>query len=186
VAVLAIANGDYSVNIVLDPADVSEDTYLTSLITAARQYCEEYQNRAYITQTWEMSLQYFLNYEIEVPKGKLQTIDSITYKNSAGIVATLAENTGYVYSTRGVVGRITPPYGKWYPTFTPFPLDAIIITFTCGYGDAVDVPERVKQAMKLLISHWYENRVIMSDTKVAQDVRFTLEALLWIDRIVVI
>ena len=36
--------------------------------------------------------------------------------------------------------------------------DAVQITFTAGYGDAADVPAPIKQAMKLLISHWNENR----------------------------
>ena len=161
----------------------TEDTYLTSLITAAREYCEDFQSRAYITQTWELALPYF-PCEIKIPKGKLQAIDSITYKNSAGITETLAVTTDYVTSIRGIMGRVVPAYGKAWPSFTPFPLDAVIITFTCGYGSASDVPEKVKQAMKLLISHWFTNRVPVDQAMgSAKEVEFTLSALLWQDRI---
>jgi len=34
----------------------AEDVLISSLIKAARQYCENYQRRAYITQTWELWL----------------------------------------------------------------------------------------------------------------------------------
>ena len=162
----------------------TEDAYLTSLITAAREYCEDFQNRAYITQVWEMAMPYFPG-EIEIPKGKLQSIGSITYKNSAGVTATLTANTEYVVSARGILGRVVPAYGKAWPSFVPFPLDAVIITFTCGYGAASDVPEKVIQAMKLLISHWFNNRVPVDQALgSAKEVEFTISALLWQDRIV--
>jgi len=184
VGVLAIANGEYAVNVILNQGYTSEDTYLTSLITAAREYCEDFQGRAYITQSWELALPYFPS-EIEIPKGNLITVDSITYKNSAGITTPLTVAIDYITSIRGIVGRVVPTYGKSWPSFTPFPLDAVIVTFTCGYGAAADVPEKVIQAMKLLIAHWYENRAPLSRTMVVQkELSFTLSALLWMDRLV--
>lgn len=185
VGVLAVANGDYSANVILNQGYTAEDTYLTSLITVARQYCEDFQNRAYITQVWEMALPYFPGYEIEIPKGNLQTVDSITYKDSLGVTTALTVATDYVTSIRGIVGRVVPAYGKTWPSFTPFPLDAVIVTFTCGYGAAADVPEKVIQAMKLLISHWFTNRTPVDQAQGnAKEIEFTLSALLWQDRIV--
>ena len=32
-----------------------DDNYITSLIKTAREWCEDYQHRAYITQTWELN-----------------------------------------------------------------------------------------------------------------------------------
>ena len=184
VGVLAVANADYAANVILNQGYTSEDTYLTSLITAAREFCEGYQNRAYITQVWELAMPYF-PCEIEIPKGKLQTVDLITYKNSEGTTATLAANTDYVTSIRGILGRAVPAYGKSWPSFTPFPLDAVIVTFTAGYGTASDVPEKVIQAIKLLVSHWFTNRVPVDQALGnAKEISFTLSALLWQDRIV--
>ena len=184
VGVLAVANGDYAANVILNQGYTAEDTYLDSLITAARSYCEDFQGRAYITQTWEMALPCFYR-EIEIPKGNLQAVDSITYKNSLGVTATLTADTDYVTSIRGVVGRVVPAYGKIWPWFVSFPLDAVIVTFTCGYGTAADVPEKVIQAMKLLISHWFMNRTPVDQAMGnAKEISFTLSALLWMDRIV--
>lgn len=183
VGVLAAANGTYSVNIILNQSYTAEDNYLTSLITAARQYCEDFQNRAYITQVWEMAMPYFPGYEIEIPKGNLKTIDSITYKDSAGTITSVAA-ADYVTSVRGALGRVVPAYGKTWPVFTPYPLDAVVVTFTCGYGTAADVPEKIIQAMKLLISHWFENRIPVIIGTISKDLEFTLNALLWQDRLV--
>lgn len=175
-----------------------DDEYISFLITAAREYCENYQNRAYITQTWEMTLQKFpfdntdilndsfTNSIIEIPKGKLQTINSFTYKDLCGNIHNLTENIDYVVSTRGILGKICPPYGKIFPTTQLFPLDPVVINFTCGYGDSIKVPTRVKQAMYMLIAHWYENRITTTDLKVTGEIDFAVSALLSQDRIALV
>lgn len=187
VGVLQLANADYAVNVILNQGYSSEDVYLASLITAAREYCETYQNRAYITQVWEMAMDNFPDDVIEIPKGNLQTIDSVVYTNSAGTSTTLAVTTDYITSVRGVLGKTKPAYNKSWPSFTPHPFDAVVITFTAGYGTASQVPEKVIMAMKLLISHWFENRVPISQALGnAKEIEFTLSALLWQDRIVIL
>jgi len=161
-----------------------DDFYVYSLIVAARKYCENFQNRAYITQTWEMALDYWENKTVEIPKGNLQSITSIIYKDSAGISTTIS-SADYVVSTRGIVGRVTPTYSKSWPSFTPYPLDPIVIKFVCGYGTADDVPDTIKQAMYLLISHWWENRIPVSQTnQTSSEIAFTVSALLWQERII--
>lgn len=186
VAVVANAQADYSAEVQKQVGDTSEEAYLTALITAAREYCEGFQNRAYITQTWEASWDYWPCREIELPKGRLQTVDTVSYKNSDGVTTELTETTDYVYSTRGILGRLTQAYGKTWPSFTAFPLDAVVVEFTCGYGDtAASVPAKVIQAMKMLISHWYENRTPLTETGQApEEIAFAVSALLWMDRIV--
>ena len=185
-AVTANVQADYSVEVQKQVGDTSEETYLTALITSAREYCEDFQNRAYITQTWEASWDHWPCREIELPKGRLQTVDLVSYKNSGGVTSTLAATTDYVYSPRGILGRLTPAYGKTWPPFVPFPLDAIIVEFTCGYGGtAASVPAKVIQAMKMLISHWYVNRTPLSETGQApEEIAFAVSALLWMDRII--
>jgi uncharacterized phiE125 gp8 family phage protein len=41
-------------------------------------------------------------------------------------------------------------------------LAGIEIDITCGYGDPDDVPEPLRQATRLLVAHWYENRGIVA------------------------
>ena len=185
-AVSALASGDFTVTINTVTGDTSEDAFIQNLITLAREYCEDYQNRAYITQTWEMALPCFPYGEIEIPRGKLQTIDSIKYKDADGTEATLAASA-YVVSTRGIVGRVANAYGQTYPSFVPYPLDAVIIEFTCGYGEtASDVPERVKYAMKVLITHWYDNRALLVNSNMKSEVPKSVNTLLNQERIVIL
>lgn len=40
--------------------------------------------------------------------------------------------------------------------------DAVTVTFKAGYGDAESVPQALKQAIFLMIGHWYENREAVS------------------------
>lgn len=183
---IALIDATNYLRIDLAPEDVEEINYLKSIITAAREWCEGFQKRAYITQTWEITFDYWPEENIiEIPKGSLQSIDSVKYKNSLGVEMSLNENIDFVYSKKGILGRITPAYGKSWPSFTPYPLDAITIEFKCGYGDTADkVPEKVLQAMKLLISHWYENRTPITDTRaLPKELDFTVSALLGMDRI---
>ena len=43
------------------------------------------------------------------------------------------------------------------------PAAGIEIDITCGYGDAsADVPEPLRQAIRLLVAHWYENRGLIA------------------------
>ena len=43
------------------------------------------------------------------------------------------------------------------------PAPGIELDVMVGYGDAaVDVPEPLRQAIRLLIAHWYENRGLVS------------------------
>ena len=183
VGITTMANASYSANVILNQGYTSEDEYLSSLITAARQYCEDYQRKAYITQTWEMAFPYFPSV-IELPKGNLRTIDLISYKNHLGEVKTLTPDVDYVVSKRGLVGRGVPSYGKTWPSFTPYPLDAVIIEFTCGFGAPSEVPATVLQAMKLLINHWFSNREAVMIGSISKNLEFTLSALLWMDRMV--
>ncbi|WP_026881418.1 head-tail connector protein [Clostridium akagii] len=185
-----------------DITDDEENSYIQTLITAAREWCETYQHRAYITQTWEMSLKEFPcaredslnNYHIpniiEIPKGNLQTINSINYKDIYGTEFNLVENVDYIASNSGILGKICPPYGTIFPYGPLWPLDPIIINFTCGYGDnATKVPQKVKQAMFMLISHWYDNRSIISELRsvdVTKEMAFAVTSLLKMDRITIL
>ena len=181
----------------LDTPSTADSAFITGLIKSARKYCENLQHRAYITQTWEMSLNKFpcayndrLNNVkksdvIEIPMGNLQTVDSVIYTDSANVAHTLTENTDYIVSTRGVLGKISPPYNGLWPTSELAPLDPVVIRFTCGYGLAVAIPETIKQAMYMLIDYWYNNRDAAAQT-VSSEIAFSVKALLAMDKISVL
>jgi len=139
----------------VDSAD--DDAYIPALITAARERIEDWLDRALIQQTlvyvrdrWPQGN------EISLPGGKVLSVVSVTYKDTAG-----AEHqfTDYLADTESVPGRIVLAYGASWPGDALHPLNPIRIEYTAGYGlAATDVPQKIKQAILLLVSHLYEHR----------------------------
>jgi len=135
----------------------ADDDLLTSLITAARQYAEQYTLRAFINQTWQLTLDYdefcldsrFIN----LPRGNIQSITSFTYYNTDNTSAVFA-NTNYRLSDNRLVLNDS---ADW-PVFSRL-YNAVTIEYVAGYGTAADkVPRSIKQAMLMLIDHYYINR----------------------------
>ncbi len=63
----------------------------------------------------------------------------------------------YVVDADSFPGAFYCAYGKTYPP-TQNIYNAVTVRFVAGYANAGAVPQRIKQAMFLLIGHWYENR----------------------------
>lgn len=160
----------------------TEDTYLGTLITAAREYCEMFQNRAYITQIWELTLDGWPCFPLKIPMPPLINVTSIKYFDTTD-VETLWVDTNYYVDTDSEPGRIGLGYSIVLPTTTLRSLNAIKIQYVAGYGAADDVPQRTKQAILLLIGHMYENRETVSPVDL-KEIPFAVSSLLWLDRIV--
>lgn len=174
---------EFAVSILLNDGAGAEDTLLTSLILAAREYAENYLNRALCTQTWELILDDWPGKDyIDIPLPPLQSITSIKYKDTAGVESTF-ENTKYIVDTDSFLGRVVLAYGCTWPVNVLYPANPIRIQFVAGYGLAAAVPQRVKQAMLLLIGHWYENKEAVSD-RPWQEIPFAVHTLLGQDRVI--
>lgn len=147
-----------------------DDTLIEGLIIAARVYCEQiFQNRAYITQTWDLKLDKFpAEKEIRIPLPPLQSLVWLKYKDSSGTLQTVSfldgspevpifETTDYIVDIDSEPGRLALKNGKSWPT-TIMEAQAVQIRFLAGYGDAADVPDLIKAAIKLKLADLYENR----------------------------
>lgn len=169
--------------------DASEDALLQGLIAAAQEYAEAFTHRALMPQTWDLKLDSFCDpaaYEdgvIRLPKPPVSSVTSITYLDTAGVSQTLSTS---IYTTDFPSGptaqraRITEAYGQVFPV-TQSTLNAVTIRFVAGYTSARLVPYSIKQAMKLLVGHWYQNResVVVGIGIGAVQVPTAVEALLW-------
>lgn len=179
VATVGGAACEFGVSFILRAPVSLENTLLSGFITAAREWCEGFQNRAYITQEWELALDEWPEV-IQVPLPPTQTVDKIEYYGTDGVANLLAASE-YQVDVRGYKARVVPVYGKSWPTLTLQPLAGIVVTFTAGYGAlASDVPERIRTAIKLLAGHLYEHREA-TDIKEVREVAFAVKALLGLD-----
>lgn len=161
----------------------TDDTLISALITAARQYAETVTRRAMVTQTWDLTMDEWPDSDrIIVPLPPLQSVTSITYKDTDGTASTLA-TTEYIVDTKSEPGRIVLAYGKDWPTTTLYPAGAITVRFTAGYGEATAVPQGIKQAILLLVGHWYEQREAVNVGNIVNPLPFAVDALLWQHRL---
>lgn len=167
----------------VDGAD--DDNSILGLITAAREYCEGFQNRAYITQTWQLWLDSWPNGSvIPIPRPPLQSVASVLYYGADGAEYTMAA-AEYFVDDKSEPGRLALNYYKTWPAVTLWPANGVCVEFTAGYGDGAEaVPQKVKQAMLLLIGQWYENREAAIAGIVSGEIEFAVRSLLWLDRVV--
>jgi uncharacterized phiE125 gp8 family phage protein len=139
-----------------------EDFLITSLVKAARQLVESDTRRALVTQTWDFAVDYDWPTEddkrfgtvhrIVLPKPPVQSVTSVKYIDTSGVEQTLATNQ---YLLRN--GVIEPAYGVTWPSVRE-QMAAVTVRYVCGYGAASAVPEQIKQAILLLVGHWFSHR----------------------------
>lgn len=174
----------------VDGAD--EDNFITSLIKVAREYCEGFQNRAYVTQTWDLWLDTWPDKEfIKIPLSPLQLVASVKYYDTENTEHTM-DTADYFVDDKNEPGRVVLAYNKSWPSTTLRPANGVVIRFTVGYpaggGEPPDlsanIPKKVKQAMLLLVGHWYENREAALMGKISHEIGLSVHALLWQDRVV--
>jgi uncharacterized phiE125 gp8 family phage protein len=157
---------------------------ISGLIAGAREYLEGATNRAFVSQTWRLSLDNFPAGEIELPKPPLLTVDSIVYLDSEGVETTI-DSSDYIVDTDSEPGRIVLASGASWPTgVSLYPVNPVQIEFTAGYGDAgSDVPQYLRQAVKLLVSHWYENPEATKEGSALREIPFGVESLIFLHRV---
>ena len=117
----------------------TDDTLITSLITAARMAAEHELQRPLITQTWQAAYETFPTDQSEIALGKFRpiAITSITYIDSDGADVVMSP-ADYILDATTVPGWVSSAWGKSWPSARAF-ANSVRIRFTAGYGAAADV-----------------------------------------------
>lgn len=161
----------------------TEDTLLLSFIEVARDYCERYQNRAYLDQTWDLVLDDWPNGKIiKIPLPPLQTVSHVYYYDTGGSANTMTAST-YIVDSNSEPGRLALGYGEVWPNETLRPINGVKVRFICGHGSVASaVSTRVKESIKLIVGDLYEHRED-SDIKQLIEVPYGVKVLLDLERI---
>lgn len=135
-----------------------DDTLITALIRAATIQAEKYTNRFFIERTVEAKFagaettrceRYpFLNVR-RAPLSSITSFEVMVSDALADIPTTsyqLKESTSFARVL--IIESITADD-------IPYPL---VLTCVVGYGKSKDVPEDIRDAIKMLVAFWYENR----------------------------
>lgn len=161
----------------------TEDTYIGTLITAARERAETILNRSFITTTWVVKMQRFPEARgiIRLPRPRLITVSSITYTDTSQQSQTLSSST-YTVDVQSEPGTIQPAYTQWWPTALDH-VNSVTVTYTAGYGaSAATVPVAIKQALLLMVAHMFENRVPINVGNIVTDFPMSVQWLLDTER----
>jgi len=154
-----ISVADAKKQLELAPSYTLHDQHLTTLIAAARQYVESHTGRAIITQTWDYTFDRWpsSNEPIYLPKSPTVSVTSAKYIDGNGAQQTWTSSE-YVVSLGRTPATLRLAYGYSWPSYRYQP-DALVIRFVAGYGATPShVPEALRQAMLLLVAHWFEQR----------------------------
>lgn len=160
-----------------------DDTVIAGFITTAREHVESRLSQTLINTAFDLKLDHWpvdncgwTQREIYLPRSPLSSVTSVTYYDSTNTLQTLS--TDYYHVSTGSPGRIVLASGYSWPTLQDRP-DAVVIRFVAGYGaTSAAVPSRAKQAMNLLVDHWYKNREAVLVGTSASEVPLAVEALL--------
>lgn len=160
-----------------------EDALVRSLISAARDYCEQNLMRSLAPQIVETVLDAFPANEIQLLGSPIVQIISIIYVDSNGASQTMAP-FDYVLDNVQEPGWVLPQMSTPWPTALAA-ANSVRIRYETGYTGVADspndrpMPASIRQAMMLLIGHWYENReAINVGNVISTPLDFAVKALL--------
>lgn len=155
---------DASLGAGVPSTNTTSDPMLSMLITAARRVAENMTGRSFITQTWERVLDVFPSKEIEIGMLPIQSITTVKYYDTDGVLQTMAA-ADYVLEPDTLPGWLLPAYGVSWPS-TYDMAQAVIIRFVAGYGSAgLAVPAEVRMWISAQVAAAHGNPTALLDGK---------------------
>lgn len=135
-----------------------EDSLIGALITAARLDIETMSLHKLISQTWDWYMDDWPSSPVQVPFPPLASVTGIYYTIEGAAEATWSSSY-YSVDAYSVPGWIVLQSTASWPSGSLIEANGVRIRFVCGFGAAgSNVDSRLRQAMLLLIGHYYEHR----------------------------
>lgn len=151
-----------------------EDTLITSLVAAATGWIDGpagWLGHSIGMQTLEARFEAFCGDEIRLPYGPvISPIGSIKYLDGDGVEQTFSSSSYTLLSD----GRVRLNSGSSWPSLYDDP-EAVRVRYQAGY---TTVPEPIKQAILLLIGHWFHNREEVVTGTITAQLPMSAQALL--------
>lgn len=165
--------------------DISDDdSLITSLISAAREYVQAAVGVAICTQTMELALPCFPKSTRENPTARLDlpfprvaSVTSVRYYDVSGTLQTLDPGLYQVNAT-AMPGRIRPAPGGDWPDTQDDREAAVLVTYVAGQAEG-QIDAILRQAVLLVVGYWYENRETVLVGSISKELEHTLTAIRW-------
>jgi uncharacterized phiE125 gp8 family phage protein len=138
-----------------------DDAYITALLNAAVSYLDGQGvlGKAMVTQKWRQYVGQSPSI-VSLSVLPVQSVTEVGYYDASGVEQTATLSDFDVFGN-GQATTVQPKSGASWPVAQDRS-DAIWIEYEAGYGDAADAPDALKQAIKMIVAYWYENREAVS------------------------
>lgn len=140
----------------------AEDAPIAAYVSAAQDAVERHCSRFLTAREAEISYSAFPGscegYAFDLPRDPVTAITAIAYTDSDGVAAEL-EEADWRWS-EAAPNLVRPAYDTSWPSAYA-EAGAVRVTFDAGYEDGLCPPSLV-QAVKLLLTHLYDNRGAMA------------------------
>lgn len=158
---------DEAINHVKALPDGTDDELIENMISAAREYCEGITGRSILERNMT-AYPDSLSGRLFLPKPPIKAIASITAYDKNGNAYEITEHAFDPKSGELFIGGVPPIDAR--------EINPYVIKYTAGYDK---VPGLMRQAMLLLIGHWYINREsVVVGSNATVDVGLTTKDLL--------
>lgn len=157
-----------------------DDDLVSDYITAARVMAEKFTDRYIVQREMELRADRFST-RMTLPVAPVVSIDSIEYTDTDGASQTFTDYTVDLNAEPATIKIDSPPDIEEDTK--------VVITVTAGYrsgespASADLVPQTIKQAILMLVGHFYENRETVNIGNITSKVPMAFEALLWPHRL---
>lgn len=158
----------------------ADDALISAQIAAAREWAEGLVGRRFVTQTWEIVLDAWPVLPYRLPLSPVRAVVSVSCVTEGGdTVEVPAEDCRL-----GCDGTLWLAPGRRWPDVELRRPGGVTVSAEAGYGDAGDVPRRIRQAVLLLVGHWYATREAVNVGNIVTEVPMAAQTLLWMERVV--
>jgi len=136
--------------------NTADDDLIDTLLITARMAVEDYTNLKLISQTIEETFNCFPDH-LRLLHSPLISVTSVEYKATAADY-TVLDASGYTAHTYQKPPVLSAAYSTSWPEVIDF-TEAVKVTYVAGVSaDATGVPDLFKNAIKKVLTDWYEKR----------------------------
>lgn len=171
-----------------------DDGLIAGYILAARHWVEGEIHRPIVSRMYDYTIDYGWPHRcgkhwIDLPLPPLRSVRSVSYVDASGVTQILATNQ-YTPMANRPRGLIVPTYDATWPDVRS-QVEAITVRFVAGYTDFTDtstspnatvtgpgIPDDIRQALLLLVGHWYENRETVVIGQAPAEVPMAVESII--------
>ncbi len=128
-----------------------------------------------VSQGWASRGARFCGGLLRLPFAQVTGVDRITYWGTDGAQHEV-DPASYILARRGRVYEVALLGGYAWPVLADRP-DAAAVEFQAGFADAASVPDDIRQAARILVSHFFDTRLAAADRGITAELKSYLDML---------